>query len=34
MRRDVTFTSEGQRCAGWFWVPDGLAEGAKRVRPS
>ena len=27
MRRDVTFTSQGVDCAGWLFVPDGLAEG-------
>lgn len=29
MRRDVTFTSEGQRCAGWFFVPDGIGSAAR-----
>ena len=29
MRRDVTFKSEGEQCAGWLFLPDGLAEGAR-----
>jgi fermentation-respiration switch protein FrsA (DUF1100 family) len=29
MRREVTFTSEGQQCAGWLFLPDGLASGAR-----
>ena len=29
MRRDISFTSEGLRCRGWLYVPDGLAEGQK-----
>jgi fermentation-respiration switch protein FrsA (DUF1100 family) len=29
MRRDVTFLSKGLRCAGWLFVPDDLAAGAK-----
>lgn len=27
MRRDVSFTSEGTKCAGWLFVPDGLGAG-------
>jgi uncharacterized protein len=29
MRRDITFTSQGVQCAGWLYVPDGLAAGEK-----
>ncbi|HWB08116.1 MAG TPA: alpha/beta hydrolase [Pirellulales bacterium] len=29
-RRDVRFQSEGLACAGWFYVPDDLAEGQRR----
>lgn len=29
MRRDVTFTSQGLRCAGWLYVPDDLPAGQK-----
>lgn len=29
MRREVTFTSEGQQCAGWLFLPDRLASGAR-----
>ncbi len=29
MRRDVTFSSEGQQCAGWFFVPDGIESDAR-----
>lgn len=29
MHRDITFTSEGLRCAGWLYVPDNLQAGAK-----
>ena len=28
-RRDVTFLSKGLKCAGWYYVPDGPAEGGK-----
>ncbi len=27
-RRDITFMSKGLRCAGWYYVPDGLVAGA------
>jgi uncharacterized protein len=27
MRRDASFTSGGQRCAAWLYLPDGLSEG-------
>src|SRR5215210_3139911 len=29
MRRVVSFTSQGQRCAGWLFVPDGFAAGTR-----
>ena len=29
MRRDITFLSQGVQCAGWLYVPDQLAAGAK-----
>jgi uncharacterized protein len=29
-RRDVTFTSQGLKCAGWYYVPTGLKQGEKR----
>lgn len=29
-RRDVTFVSQGLKCAGWLYVPDNLAAGEKR----
>jgi fermentation-respiration switch protein FrsA (DUF1100 family) len=29
-RRDVTFESEGLRCAAWYYVPSGLAPGERR----
>jgi hypothetical protein len=29
-RRDVTFTSEGARCAAWFYLPGDLKSGEKR----
>ena len=29
MRTDITFNSKGLRCAGWLYVPDGLAAGRK-----
>lgn len=29
MRRDITFQSQGVQCAGWLYVPDQLAAGAK-----
>lgn len=28
-RRDVTFTSQGLKCAGWYYVPAGLKAGEK-----
>jgi hypothetical protein len=28
-RRDIMFFSKGLRCAGWYYVPDGLVEGEK-----
>lgn len=28
-RRDVSFVSEGRRCAGWLYLPDGAAAGAR-----
>jgi uncharacterized protein len=28
MRRDITFTSEGQLCAGWLFLPDNQASAA------
>jgi fermentation-respiration switch protein FrsA (DUF1100 family) len=30
MRRDVTFLSQGLKCAGWLYVPDGLGKGERR----
>jgi poly(3-hydroxybutyrate) depolymerase len=36
-RKDVMFTSQGLRCAAWYYVPNGLKEGEKRpaiVRPT
>jgi fermentation-respiration switch protein FrsA (DUF1100 family) len=29
MRKDVAFISEGLKCKGWFYIPDGLKEGKK-----
>jgi fermentation-respiration switch protein FrsA (DUF1100 family) len=29
-RRDVRFPSQGLSCAGWYYVPDDLAEGQRR----
>ncbi len=29
MRKNVEFISQGLKCRGWFYVPDGLAEGQK-----
>ena len=29
-RTDVTFTSQGLRCAAWYYVPIGLKSGEKR----
>jgi poly(3-hydroxybutyrate) depolymerase len=29
-RSDVTFTSEGLKCAGWLYVPDDLEAGERR----
>jgi fermentation-respiration switch protein FrsA (DUF1100 family) len=29
MRREITFTSQGLRCAGWIYVPEGLVKGQK-----
>lgn len=29
MRRDITFTSQGLRCAGWLYVPDELPAGQR-----
>src|SRR6266568_8142588 len=29
-RRDVTFTSQGLKCAGWYYVPTGLKPEEKR----
>ncbi len=29
MRKDITFTSQGLRCAGWLYVPDDLAPGTR-----
>ncbi len=29
-RRDVTFLSQGLKCAAWYYVPSGLKEGEKR----
>ena len=28
MRRDITFTSDGQQCAGWLFLPDNQASAA------
>jgi uncharacterized protein len=30
MRQDVTFVSEGLKCAGWLYLPDDLRSGEKR----
>ena len=30
MRQDVTFVSEGLKCAGWLYLPDDLKSGEKR----
>jgi len=30
MRKDISFTSKGLRCQGWFYIPEGLAEGERR----
>ncbi len=30
MRQDVTFMSEGLKCAGWLYLPDDLRSGEKR----
>jgi dipeptidyl aminopeptidase/acylaminoacyl peptidase len=30
MRKDIIFMSRGLRCQGWFYVPEGLAEGDRR----
>ena len=30
MRQDVTFPSEGLKCAGWLYVPDDLKSGERR----
>jgi fermentation-respiration switch protein FrsA (DUF1100 family) len=30
MRRDVTFLSQGLKCAGWLYVPDDLRSGERR----
>src|SRR5256885_13225838 len=30
MRQDVTFISEGLKCAGWLYLPDDLRSGEKR----
>ncbi|GAC1362294.1 MAG: alpha/beta hydrolase [Ktedonobacteraceae bacterium] len=30
MKRDVTFLSQGLKCAGWLYVPDNLAKGERR----
>ncbi len=30
MRRDVTFVSQGLKCVGWLYVPDGLGSGERR----
>lgn len=29
-RRDITFTSQSLKCAGWYYVPTGLKPGEKR----
>jgi len=29
-RKDVMFTSQGLKCAAWYYVPNGLKEGEKR----
>lgn len=29
-RKDITFTSEGLKCAAWYYVPSGLKDGEKR----
>lgn len=29
MRRNITFNSQGNACAGWLYVPDNLSEGQK-----
>ena len=29
-RKDVTFVSQGLKCAAWYYVPNGLKEGEKR----
>lgn len=29
MRREVTFPSQGVMCAGWLYLPDGMAPGAR-----
>src|ERR1700758_5175816 len=29
-RRDVSFLSQGVKCAGWYYVPSGLKDGEKR----
>lgn len=29
MRQDVTFTSQGESCAGWLWVPEEPAPGGR-----
>jgi uncharacterized protein len=29
-RKDVTFTSQGLKCAAWYYVPSGLKDGEKR----
>src|SRR5438094_9661675 len=30
MRQDVTFVSEGLKCAGWLYLPDDLRSGEKQ----
>ena len=30
MRQDVTFVSEGLKCAGWLYLPDDMRSGEKR----
>jgi fermentation-respiration switch protein FrsA (DUF1100 family) len=30
MRRDIIFKSQGLRCSGWLYIPDGLSAGERR----